>query len=57
MYLLREVERFLNRTKLAPTRFGREALNDPRFVHDLRKGSEPRPKTEARVRKFMEDYQ
>lgn len=54
MHLLREVEKFLRRSDIAPTRFGREVVGDPRFVFDLRKGREPRPSTERRVRQFLE---
>ena len=57
MKLLREVEKFLNRSKIAPTRFGRDAVGDPRFVFDLRGGREPRPGTEKRVRAFLEAVQ
>ena len=55
--LLREVEKFLNRSQTAPTRFGRDAVGDPRFVFDLRSGREPRPTTVERVRTFMETVQ
>jgi hypothetical protein len=34
---------------IAPSRLGRDAVKDPRFVHDLRLGRAPRPKTLARV--------
>ncbi|HVM37111.1 MAG TPA: hypothetical protein VM265_01800 [Sphingomicrobium sp.] len=54
VHLLREVEKFLRRSQTAPTRFGREAVGDPRFVFDLRRGREPRPETERRVRAFLE---
>ena len=57
MHLLREVEKFLRRSQTAPTRFGRDAVGDPRFVFDLRKGREPRPVTAARVRQFLETAQ
>ena len=57
MHLLREIEKFLSRSHTAPTRFGREALGDPRFVFDLRKGREPRPRTVKRVRAFLEAEQ
>lgn len=43
MNLLREVEKFLRRNETAPTRFGREAVGDPRFVFDLRNGRDPAP--------------
>jgi hypothetical protein len=36
--LLTKVETYLRRTGMPPTRFGREAVRDPRFVHDLRRG-------------------
>ncbi len=54
MHLLREVEKFLRHSRTAPTRFGREAVGDPRFVFDLRRGREPRPRTVARVVAFLE---
>jgi len=38
-------------------RFGREAMKDPRFVFDLRRGREPRQRTIERVRAFLEAVQ
>ena len=57
MYLLREIEKFLRSSSVPATRFGRDALNDPRFVFDLRRGREPRAETVARVVDFLEDVQ
>jgi len=57
VHLLREIEIFLRITDVPPARFGREALGDPRFVFDLRNGREPRPRTVARIRKFLEAAQ
>jgi hypothetical protein len=57
VYLLREVERFLRQSDVAPTRFGREAVGDPRFVFDLRNGRDPRPTTIARVLAYLEAIQ
>jgi hypothetical protein len=57
VHVLREVEKFLKRSETAPTRFGRDVVGDPRFVFDLRKGREPRPRTVARVRAFLEAVQ
>ena len=54
MHLLREVERFLRRGGVAPTRFGREVVGDPRFVFDLRNGRDPRPRTVEKVRAYLE---
>jgi hypothetical protein len=53
MALLPQVERYIRQSGMPPTRFGREAVNDPRFVHDLRLGREPRPKTAARVAAWL----
>lgn len=57
MHLLREVEKFLRQSDVAPTRFGREAVGDPRFVFDLRNGRDPRPTTVARVLAYLEAVQ
>jgi len=51
--LLIEVERCLQKRKIAASRFGREVARDPRFVFDLRRGREPRPRTAARVLAFI----
>jgi len=55
VHLLREVEKFLRRYDTAPTRFGRDAVGDPRFVFDLRKGRDPRPRTVERVLAYLEE--
>ena len=55
MNLLREVEKFLRQNDTPPTRFGRDAMGDPRFVFDLRNGRDPRPGTVARVRAYLEE--
>jgi hypothetical protein len=57
MYLLRAIEHHLRRTGTPPTRFGRDAVGDPRFVIDLRNGREPRAHTEQRVRSYLERVQ
>jgi len=54
--LLPLVERYLKLHRMPPARFGREALGDSRFVFDLRDGREPRSRTEARVRDFIERH-
>ncbi|MBO0750054.1 MAG: hypothetical protein J2O44_06460 [Porphyrobacter sp.] len=55
--LIRKIEVFLRHTRMPPTKFGRLAASDPRFVFDLRSGRTPRPKTERRVEHFMNKYQ
>ena len=54
MHLLSRVERYLRKSATPPTRFGREAVGDPRFVFDLRNGREPRTRTVKRVAAFLE---
>ena len=53
MTLLITIERHLRRRSVPPSRFGREATGDPRFVFDLRRGREPRADTSARVLQFI----
>lgn len=54
MHLLREIEKFLRVSQVSAARFGREAMRDPRFVFDLRKGREPRLRTVTKVRAYLE---
>jgi len=50
MSLLYAVETCLRATRIPPSRFGREAVKDPRLVHDLRRGRQPGAAIEKRVR-------
>ena len=52
--LLRRVEEHLKRHRMPPSRFGREAVGDPRFVFDLRRGRETRAATARRVIDYLE---
>lgn len=54
--LIRKIEIFLRRTGMPATTFGRLAAHDPRFVHDLRNGREPRTRTQQRIEHFMNTY-
>jgi hypothetical protein len=54
MHLLRRIERYIRATDTPPTRLGRLAVGDPRFVFDLRSGREPRPATEQRVQSWLD---
>lgn len=54
--LIRKIEKFLRKTDMSATKFGRLAAGDPRFVLDLRNGREPRVATEARIEHFMNKY-
>jgi len=53
MPVLCKIERFLRRTDMPHTRFGRLAVRDPRLVHDLRNGREARPAMVARIEAFL----
>lgn len=44
-----EVEGFLSRSGVAPTRFGQDAIGDPNLVRNLRDGRSPSLKTVERV--------
>lgn len=55
--ILRQIEKFLRDTGMAPTRFGRDAVRDPRLVFDMRNGREPSGRTTKRLEHFMNIYQ
>ena len=55
VYLLWEIEKFLRSSNVAPTRFGRDVVGDPRFVFDLRRGREPRAGTVEKVRAYLQE--
>jgi 2,4-dienoyl-CoA reductase-like NADH-dependent reductase (Old Yellow Enzyme family) len=50
---LADVEAFLSERRIEASLFGRNALKDPNFVFDLRKGRCPNLRTIQRVREFM----
>lgn len=52
--LLAKVEQHIRTRRMPPTRFGREAVGDPRFVFDLRQGREPRSATVAKVLRYLD---
>ncbi|CAN5198605.1 hypothetical protein BH09PSE3_BH09PSE3_01430 [soil metagenome] len=56
MHLLRKIEVHLRHTGMAPTRFGRDAVRDPRLVHDMRRGREPGPAMTKRVVAFIDSF-
>ncbi len=57
MHLLLRVEKHLRRSGTPQSRFGREALGDPRLVTDLRRGRELRPRTEQRVHAYLDAHE
>lgn len=55
MDLLHQIETYLESSHTAPTTFGRLAVDDPRFVIDLRAGRTPRRKTRERVAQYLQE--
>lgn len=53
MELLEQVESYLARTRMPPSRFGRLAVGDPRLVGDLRSGRRLRPGTQERLEQYL----
>ena len=50
---LEEIEAFLKSAGLEPTALGKQALGDPNFVFDLRKGRSPSTRTIEKVRSWI----
>lgn len=51
-----EVASFLKTSRMAPSRFGRDALGDPGFVAELRRGRCPNLRTIERARAFIQSW-
>ena len=55
--LLLRIERYLRARKMAPTRFGRDAVGDPWLVSDLRDGRVLRGSTAARIEAYLDHFE
>lgn len=55
--LLLRIERYLRACKMAPTRFGRNAVGDPCLVDEMRAGRRLRPATSARVEAHLDQME
>lgn len=53
--LLIRIDRYLRRTRMAPSTFGRRTVNDPRLVTDLMRGRIVGPELTDRIERFMAD--
>ena len=53
MSLLAKISRVCEQHSIPPSRFGREAVGDPRLVGDLRAGRELRPRTIERINSYI----
>lgn len=54
--LISEIERFLAKHDMAPTRFGSLVMADPSFVSDLQHGRDIKTSTVEKVRAFMATF-
>jgi len=55
--LLADIQAFTAQHGMPDSTFGRLAVNDWKFVRQLRTGRRLWPETEDRVRRFMAEYQ
>ena len=53
MNLRKTIETYLKSSGTPATRFGREAVRDPRLVHDMRRGREIGPRVAKRILAFI----
>jgi hypothetical protein len=51
--VLPKILKYMRKSGMPATKFGRLAVNDPRLVGDLRNGREPRARTVARIEAFL----
>ncbi len=54
MSVLIKIDRYLRRTGMPVSKFGRLAVNDPRLVHDLKRGRQPGRIIVARIEAFID---
>ncbi|MES2339548.1 MAG: hypothetical protein V4537_15760 [Pseudomonadota bacterium] len=53
MTVVARIRRYLARTGMRPTVFGRAAVRDPRLVGDLLNGRQPGPRMIARIDAYI----
>ena len=54
--LLKDIEAFCEATGTAPSTFGQQAINDGKFIPQLKGGRRVWPETEQKVRAFIENH-
>lgn len=54
MCLLIKIDRFLRRSGMSRSQFGRRAINDPRLVTDMMRGRVIGQDTQRRIERFIE---
>ena len=55
-YLIQEIELFCNQSGIAESTFGRQTVNDGKFVGRLRDGKGVTTATVAKVRRYLLDH-
>lgn len=55
MELLQQIEGYLGTSRMSASRFGRNAVGDPRLVNDLRAGRRLRKRTRERITVYLQD--
>lgn len=53
--VVEQIDSFLSRHDMAPSRLGRDALGEPQFVSEVRKGRLPGLSTLSKLLDFMRD--
>lgn len=56
VHINQQVEQFLRKNSMTPTKFGRLAVRDPRLVLDMRMGREIRPEMTQKLEYFMDSF-
>lgn len=51
--LLTKIEKYMAKNEMAATKFGRDAMGDPKLVFDLREGRELRRATTQKIEDFL----
>lgn len=54
--LIAMIEEFAGSASMSEITFGRKAMGDPHFVRDLKNGRRVWPATEAKVRRFIQEF-
>lgn len=57
MRLMRRIQHFLEQAEMTPTRFGREAVGDPRLISDMKNGRQLRDSTIARIQAWLDSQE
>ncbi len=57
MDIRERIRRYLELTGIPDTRFGREAVGDPRLVSDMRLGRQLGPRVRRRIERYLAEHE